>query len=451
MRLSTIVASILALASIAVFAGSAPHSAPKEPSLIYTSTKRYELSAWLTDGERYPDGAQIFRQRGTARSHLIGGFAATADPDVSFDARRVLFSGKQHRGDHWAIWELTLASGEVRRVTPKTDDDYLRPFYLPEERLVYARRYDHHLIIEAAALTGGESLQLTYGPGNFLPSDVLHDGRVLFEALYPSGRGSHAELYTVYPDGSGVESYRCDHKNSRQLGRELASGDIVFAEEHGLARFTSALAHEVTIPVPAGEYAGDVAEAPDGDWLIAWRQNATAHFTINRFKPGTRALRSILSEAGEDVVQPVFLQPRAVPKRFPSALHDWTVGNLLCLNAYTSKYAFREGSIASVRVYTRDHFGKAQLLGSAPVETDGSFYVQVPGDQPLQFELLDGSGNTLKREANWFWMRSGEQRVCVGCHAGPETAPENAEPAVLLKSTTPADLTGSAKAHEGGH
>ena len=40
-------------------------------------------------------------------------------------------------------------------------------------------------------------------------------------------------------------------------------------------------------------------------------------------------------------------------------------------------------------------------------------------------------------------MRRGEQRVCVGCHAGPETAPENAVPTILLKSTTPADLTGN--------
>ena len=78
--------------------------------------------------------------------------------------------------------------------------------------------------------------------------------------------------------------------------------------------------------------------------------------------------------------------------------------------------------------------------------------VQVPGDQPLQIELLDAAGKTLKRESGFFWMRGGEQRGCVGCHAGPETAPENAVPMVLLKSTTPADMTGGIT-HEasGGH
>ena len=37
-------------------------------------------------------------------------------------------------------------------------------------------------------------------------------------------------------------------------------------------------------------------------------------------------------------------------------------------------------------------------------------------------------------------MRKGEQRICVGCHAGPERSPENAVPAVLVKTTTPVRL-----------
>ena len=66
-------------------------------------------------------------------------------------------------------------------------------------------------------------------------------------------------------------------------------------------------------------------------------------------------------------------------------------------------------------------------------------------------ELLDASGNSVKRETGYFWMRRGEQRVCVGCHAGPETAPENAVPQILLKSTTPADLTETSAQSAGGH
>ena len=138
-------------------------------------------------------------------------------------------------------------------------------------------------------------------------------------------------------------------------------------------------------------------------------------------------------------MQPIVLAPHAVPNRHPSGLHDWSNANLLCLNAYTSKYEFAPGSIRTVKLYTRDAAGNPKPLGTAPVERDGSFFVQVPTEQPLQIELLDAAGRTLKRESGFFWMRRGEQRGCVGCHAGPETAPENAVPMTLLKSTTPAD------------
>jgi hypothetical protein len=67
----------------------------------------------------------------------------------------------------------------------------------------------------------------------------------------------------------------------------------------------------------------------------------------------------------------------------------------------------------------------------------------VPGDRPIRFSLLNGAGSVVRKEAGWFWIRSGEQRICVGCHTGPERGSENRVPAVLLRTTTPADLTGA--------
>ena len=171
-----------------------------------------------------------------------------------------------------------------------------------------------------------------------------------------------------------------------------------------------------------------------------------------RWKPGAPDLESIVEQSDANIVQPVLLSPHPLPNRHPSGLHDWPNANLLCLNAYTSKYPFAPGSIHSVRLYTRGDGGQTRLLGTAQVESDGSFFVQVPTEQALQIELLDGSGKTLKREAGFFWMRRGEQRACVGCHAGPETSPENAVPMTLLKSTTPVNVTGAATPNaSGGH
>ena len=81
-------------------------------------------------------------------------------------------------------------------------------------------------------------LPLTYMQASAFPTDVLKDGRILFESGFPLGTGATPELYLVYADGSGVESVRCDHGRARWGGTQLASGDVVFTHGTSLARFT---------------------------------------------------------------------------------------------------------------------------------------------------------------------------------------------------------------------
>jgi hypothetical protein len=440
------------LGAIAFTRVSVEASADAEPlPFLSTVAQHYEPLAWMHGGERFPSGATVVLHDATGRHPLMRDFAASADPAVSFDGQHILFAGKLKVQDPWQIWEVSPSGEDPRRVTSGSED-CIRPFYLPDNGIVYARKVAGRFAIEAMDLAGGKPVALTYGPASSLPTDILRDGRILFEAGYPLGTETTPEIYTVYSDGSGVESYRCDHGSARHQGRQIVSGDIVFASRSGLARFTSARAREVPIAAPAGEYAGDIAELPSGNWLLPWRLNAKAHFQLMLWTPGANRLEVVTTAPDADVVEPVLLAGRAVPNRHPSGLHEWPNANLLCLNAYISKYSFAAGSIHAARFYTRDDAGQPKLLGAAPVERDGSFFVHVPSDQPLQIELLDGSGKSLKRESGSFWLRRGEQRACVGCHAGPETAPENAVPMTLLKSTTPTDMTGGDKPDAaGGH
>jgi hypothetical protein len=108
---------------------------------------------------------------------------------------------------------------------------------------------------------------------------------------------------------------------------------------------------------------------------------------------------------------------------------------------YTSKLPIPQGTITRVRVWALPDGGSPVMLGEAPVEKDGSFFVNPPSETAIRFELLDRSGKIAAAEKSWFWARRGEQRVCVGCHAGPEQAPENAVPEVLLRTTEPVKLT----------
>ncbi|HTX75145.1 MAG TPA: hypothetical protein VMD29_02985 [Terracidiphilus sp.] len=409
--------------------------------VIVTAAPVYDALAGLRGGERFPRGAQLLRVEDGAAAPLVAGFAASADANLSFDAQRVLFAGKKSADDPWSIWELTLSSRSLRQVIGGASDA-VRPMYLPGDRLVYAHRTQSGFRIEAAGLDGTHVLPLTYTPGNALPDDVLYDGRILFESGFPLGSGATPEMFLVYSDGSGVESYRCDHGTARWGGRQLASGDVVFTHGATLARFTSPLANEAPVTAPRADYAGAIAELASGDWLVSARPGPAGKYALKVWKPGTPLLRTVFARDGEDLVEPVLVAPRERPNKHPSGLHDWNYANLLALDARQSREGIVKGSLALVRVQALDPAGNTVELGEAPVEADGSFFVQTPADRPIRFVLLDAHGAVLRQEHGWFWARRGEQRICVGCHTGPERASENRVPAVLLHTTTPVALNG---------
>ena len=460
-------AGFAALLSLSCGFASNPSQA-LDQDVIVTAAAGYEPLAALHGAERFPKGAQLLLiHRGNAEP-LVAGFAASADASVSFDGAKVLFAGKKVATDKWQIWELTLKDRTVRQVT-SSREDAVRPFYLPGWRLVFAQKTEHGFRLESARLFDSKALAeiegpevkpvlpLTYMDSNAIPSGVLADGRILFEAGYPLGSGTTPELFLVYSDGSGVESYRCDHptdaSEARWGGRQLKSGDLVFTHGGSLGRFTSALAQEERVAVPRAQYAGAIAETDLGDWLVSTRISAATPFALKVWKPGTAELKTVATRSGENLIDPVIVAGRERPRRHPSALHDWNYANLLALDARISRDGALKGIPASVRLETQDSTGNAVPVGTAPVEQDGSFFVKVPGDRAIRFALLDGKGKVIRQEHGWFWIRQGEQRYCVGCHAGPEHAPENAVPKVLLRTTTPVDLAGTVQppATKGGN
>jgi hypothetical protein len=423
------------------------------PDFIVTAAPAYVPLAELRGQERFPEGAQLLLVHAGKAEPLVTGFAASADANVSFDGQTVLFAGKRSAGDPWQIWELTLEDRSVRPVII-TATDAERPLYLPGGRMVWAQRTpagfqlqsgeDGHPTPKFLNPTAGPGmLPLTCTRASTFPADVLRDGRILFEAGFPLGKGSTPELYLVYADGSGVESVRCDHWLARWGGTQLASGDVVFTHGTSLARFTSAMAHEVPIEAPHGAYAGAIAETESGAWLVSTRTATDARYAIKMWTPGASGMQTALAMSGEDLVEPVLVAPRTRPNRHPSGLHPWDYGNLLALDARVSRDGVLRGKPVSVRLEAQDAAGRAIAMGTAPVEQDGSFFVKVPVDRPIRFELLDFKGTVLKQEHGWFWARGGEQRICVGCHAGPERASENRVPAVLMRTTVPVDLTGA--------
>lgn len=57
-----------------------------------------------------------------------------------------------------------------------------------------------------------------------------------------------------------------------------------------------------------------------------------------------------------------------------------------------------------------------QLLGTVPVEKDGSAYFEVPVDVPVFFQALDAEGRTVQNMRSDTYVHPGERLMCFGCH-----------------------------------
>jgi hypothetical protein len=63
------------------------------------------------------------------------------------------------------------------------------------------------------------------------------------------------------------------------------------------------------------------------------------------------------------------------------------------------------------------------LLGTVPIEEDGSAYFTAPARKPLYFQAVDEAGRAVQGMRSVVYLQPGERRGCVGCHESPGAVP----------------------------
>ncbi|MFH1920232.1 MAG: SUMF1/EgtB/PvdO family nonheme iron enzyme [Planctomycetota bacterium] len=64
-----------------------------------------------------------------------------------------------------------------------------------------------------------------------------------------------------------------------------------------------------------------------------------------------------------------------------------------------------------------------QIVGTVPVEEDGSARFRVPACTPIAVQPLDAEGKAIQLMRSWFTAMPGEVLSCVGCHEHQNTSP----------------------------
>jgi len=440
---------------------------------------------------RFPQGSRLVRLAPSDHipQCLTPGFFTAADPRTSFDGARVLFAGKKTADSPWQIWEMNVNGSGVRQVT-RCPDDCLKPAYLPRGEIVFTAlsggaagsrfgsaktkgfvpstsvsdaRTGTTSQLWVSKVDGSDAHPITFGPGDFQVETVLKNGTILATArspLLPSdGLPADRELYTLRPDGTGLATLRCDHQHPviRRQAEELDDGAVVFVKSTltswslggDLAWIRRGALHNAPLTAPPILASSPQPIAAD-EMLVAREFPAGPAI-------GNKLILYTFDTAVGRFVSPIYVDPKlSTVEAVPVAVHEpprwyWSTlnpelqrGYFICLDSYLAE-GVPHGRIAAkltrVRLLTHDAASQKEVsLGEAAIEEDGSFYIAVPPDQPVRFEVLDAGGRVVRAQRSWIWARSGEEHGCVGCHEDRALAPENRWPLALRRFDTPTRL-----------
>lgn len=75
-----------------------------------------------------------------------------------------------------------------------------------------------------------------------------------------------------------------------------------------------------------------------------------------------------------------------------------------------------------------------QIIGTVPVEEDGSASFHVPANTPMSLQMLDKEGKAVQLMRSWFTAMPGESISCVGCH---ETTKDVSDSVPRIASNSP--------------
>jgi len=88
------------------------------------------------------------------------------------------------------------------------------------------------------------------------------------------------------------------------------------------------------------------------------------------------------------------------------------------------------------RIGAAEQSNARAVLGTVPVEEDGSAYFEAPPGKSIYFQALDQRGLAVQSMRSVTYVHPGEQLTCQGCHEPRHRAPHNVPPASRRERAT---------------
>ena len=380
---------------------------------------------------------------------------AVRDPQVHYDAKRILFSYRKGGSEHYHLYEIDVDGTGLRQITPDAPYDDIEPTYLPDGAIIFCssrcKRWVQCWLTQVAVLyrcdaDGGSLRPVSSNLEHDNTAWPLPDGRILYTRWEYVDRSQvdYHHLWVMNPDGTYQMVYYGNmHPGTVMIDAKPIPGTdrivALFSPGHGRREHAGPIC--VVDPKGGPDDRKSVRRIGGGSnfrdpWAFSEHAFLAAEGRRIVLLDDTGRKRALYTDPKQDVHEPrpliarkrePVLAERAQPAR-PTGrvvLADVTAGRNMA--------GVRPGEIKKLLIveplpkpinYTGGMdplsyggtFTLERIVGTVPVEADGSAYFDLPALRSFFFVAMDANNMSVKRMQSFMTVQPGESIGCVGCH-----------------------------------
>ncbi len=399
------------------------------------------------------------------------------DPAVHYDGKTIIFSYRKGGSDIFHLYEIQSDGTNLTQLTDGYYDD-IEPCYLPNDEIMFvsarARRWVNCWITPVATLhkcdrNGDNIRQISANIEHDNTPWVMNDGKIVYQRWEYIDRSqvNFHHLWSTNPDGTSQMVYFGNmhaggvfidakpipnsnrlvfihspaHGRREHCGRIATVSDQKGPDERSEIKFLTR-SNEYRDPYALSE---KLFIAAKNEHFVAIDELGAEQVLFSNKKYGwLHEPRPIVKRQRE----------RVIPERVD---YKKTHGTLILTDVYEGRNmkGVKRGEIKKLLVmeslpkpinYTGSmepmtyggSFTLERILGTVPVELDGSAHFKIPANRSIFLIALDKNDSSVKRMQSFLSVMPGEVASCIGCHEERNQTPTTANQSVLMALSRPA-------------
>jgi mono/diheme cytochrome c family protein len=405
------------------------------------------------------------------------------DPQVDYDATKILFSYRAGTSSHFHLYEIKPDGSGLKQLTDGDCDD-IEPTYTADDKIIFvssrAKRWVQCWLTPVAILYGcdldGKNIHALSG-------NVEHDntpwplpnGQILYTRWEYVDRSQvhYHHLWTMFPDGTRQMVYYGNmHPGTVFIDAKPVPGSdkvvAIFSWGHGRTEHVGPVG---IIDPRSGPDEQSAAKkiSRNENYRDPWAFSETAFMASQDAR-----VVFIDGEGNEQVIYELpaewrernlrLQEPRPVMPREREHPIASTVnpanpnGRLILMDVYQGRNmaGVKRGEIKKLLILETlpkpinftggmepltygGSFTLERVVGTVPVDPDGSANFELPAMRSFFFVALDENDRSVKRMQSFLSVMPGEISSCIGCHEQRDAAPQrdNAVATALRRPPSP--------------